>query len=220
MPKRKRSPRSVSGRMSYKRRVRLKSPKKSFRRKVPLALKSHTFVERFSDTDELLVGGDGLFKTFKLDDLAQVASYKTLFEYYTIKKVVINFRYKLTVAYNDPDKMTPNEINPVLWFKIDHNDVTADTLATMKKSTRTHSHQFSNDKPEFSITCKPAILTESYRTAISSTYSPAWGKKVSMNDSNVPHYGLKCYAEGPGGQTYPGTMQVSYKLYFTAKNNE
>jgi hypothetical protein len=63
----------------------------------PLALKPHTFVERLA-SDTLQVNTEasatGLFKSFNLDLITQSAQYKALFEYYTINKVVVEFRYK------------------------------------------------------------------------------------------------------------------------------
>ena len=189
----------------------------------PLALKPHTFVERSVVESVLSPNGAGLFKTFQLDDIYNKVSYQKLFEYYSINKVVVTFRYK---ADGDPrrdvtqaNQMGVNEANPLLYFKVDHNDASADSLALMKASTRTRTFQFTNDKPELAIQVRPAVLNEVYKSTVASTYVPKWKQKLTTADLTVPHYGLKCYAIAPGAAQY-GSIMVTMKYYFTMKNNE
>ena len=165
----------------------------------------------------------GLFKEFNLAEANQSTQYATLFEYYKINKIVVSFRYKATATpttINTTAAPYVNEVNPLLYFKVDHNDITQDTLATMKKSMKTREHQFTNDKPNFDITLKPALQAESYKSSIATTYTPKWGQWLSTGDLLVPHYGLKAYAVGPSGLASNGTIKVSYKIYFSVKNNE
>ncbi len=196
----------------------------------PLALKPHAFVERLT-ADTITVNSEasasGLFKTFNLDQVAQASNYKALFEYYTINKIVVEFRYKsvsqVATGYSASSGtlVIPNEVNPVLYFKIDHNDITADTLATMKESSKTKEHQFTNDKPNFSIQLKPAVQSEAYKSSIATTYIPKWGQQLSTADGTVPHYGLKAYCVAFTDSTVnPGVLDVQYKMYFTMRNNE
>lgn len=168
----------------------------------PLALKTHNFVER-CQPQEIIVANEGsavgLFRNFTLSQCLQVGHYAAIFEYYKINKVVVTFRYKgaETPAYTSTPATSSgnqaaynqeiiNEINPILYFKVDHNDSTADTLAKMKESMRTREHQFTNSRPNFDITLKPAIQAEAYKTAISTAYRPKWGQWLSMNDDTVP----------------------------------
>jgi len=203
----------------------------------PLALKPHQFVERCV-AQEIIVANEsaavGLFRNFTLTQINQVAHYQALFEYYRIDKVVVEFRYKgaETPAYTSVPAGSSgtiaaynmeilNEINPVLYFKVDHNDVTADTLATLKESMRTKEHQFSNNKPNFTITLKPAIQAEAYKTALSTAYIPKWGQWLSTLDDSVPHYGLKVYCvAGAGNNPNMGKIEVQSKIYFSTKCNE
>lgn len=192
-------------------------------RRVPLALKPHTFVERSVVEGDLTPNGTGYFRTFQLDDIYNKVSYQKIFEYYTINKVIVTFRYK---AAGDPRRDlisatagTVNEANPMLWFKVDHNDITADTLSVMKASSRTRTFQFTNDKPELSITIRPAVLDEVYKSSIASTYVPVWKQKLTTADLTVPHYGLKAYATSPT-PSQAGSIYILTKYYFTMKNNE
>lgn len=223
MPKRKRSS------TSYKRRRTVKRRRKTMRRKKPLALQQHNFVER--KTLDLVMQVDteanavGMFKAFNLDEVTNASNYKELFEFYKINKVVATFRYKSVASpafvANAGSEFYPNEVNPLLYFKVDHNDVTADALIDMRKSSRTRTKQLSNNESEFSIVLKPAVQSEAYKSALASTYIPKWGQWLSCDDGQVPHYGLKAYAIGYRGTNFsPGNIQVEFKYYLSFKNNE
>ena len=197
-----------------------------------LALKPHNFVERNTLENEILVAQTegsavGLFRTFSLNDIRQVASYSGIFVYYKIDKIVVTFRYKtggVSAALNPNGTSLAsltNEINPMLIFKVDHNDVTSQTISEMKDSMKTRKKVLSNDKPEFSIVLKPALQQEIYKSAVTTAYAPKWGQWLPMADVTAPHYGLKAYAVG---STYAnadmGKILVTYKTYFSCKNND
>lgn len=198
-----------------------------------LALTTHNFVERCA-TQEIVVGPEatavGLFRYFQLSQINQVSSYTAIFEQFRINKVVVEFRYKATgtPAYapingaGTSNVEIVNEVNPVLYFKVDHNDADSDSLATLKESMKTREHQFTNNRPNFTITLKPAVQVEAYKTALSSAYMPKWGQWLNVDDSAVPHYGLKayCVAGRSGSSANIGTIEVQSKIYFSCKNNE
>jgi hypothetical protein len=197
----------------------------------------HNFVER-TQPYQLTVAQEssatGYFRQFTWAQCLQVGNYASIFEYYKINKVVVEFRYKgaSTPAYTTVPATSSgtqpsyameikNEINPVLYFKVDHNDINSDSLADMKESMRTKEHQFTNDKPNFSIVLKPAIQAEAYKTALTTAYRPKWGQWLSTSDDTVPHYGLKVYAvAGLGNNTNMGSIEVNTKIYFSCKCNE
>lgn len=210
-------------------RRRFRNGKRIPRIKRPLALSVHNFVERHTIQDTIQIDTEtsaiGLFKTFTLDQCNNVGNYKDLFEYYKINKVVVTFKYKgegEAASWSTTAGQYPvNEHNPLLYFKVDHNDVTADPIIGMQQSMRTRTKVLTNNNSEFSITLKPAVQSEAYKTALATTYIPKWNQWLSTNDGSVPHYGLKVYAIGYRGTTYnPGKIQVEYKTYFSCKNNE
>lgn len=167
----------------------------------------------------------GMFKSFNLNEMNNAAQYKELFEYYRIDKVVVKFKYKAytvaTTAGGGTIGPRTNEINPIIFFKKDHNDVSADSISVMKESMKTKEVQLTNNRPNFTVVLKPAVQTEAYHTALSSTYMPKWGQWLSTDDGSVPHYGLKAYAIGyRDSNTNPGQIQVSFKYYVSFKNNE
>ena len=201
------------------------------RPKKPLALKAHNFVER-SGSDLITIKPDanavGLFKSFELSHIQQYSAYTTLFELYRIDKVVVTFRYKSiggqARVIDVSGSLPVNEVNPVLYFKVDHNDADTDTLVNLKQSMRCREHQFTNDKPNFSIVLKPAVLIEdeNIKGATGTNYRPKWGMWLDTDESGIEHYGLKAYCVGATGSstTDAGQLEVTYKTYFSVKNNE
>lgn len=196
-------------------------------RKKPLALKQHSFVERAVAQKHVIVNTEaaavGVQESFSLSKMKQQADYCKLFEYYRIDKVVATFRYKGGTAgiASVAGGANWNESNPLLYFKVDHNDITADTLATMQESMKTKTHMFSNDKPEFSIQLKPAVQKMVYESSVTTAYAPEWGQWIPTIDPTVPHFGLKLYAIGYKSGSYdPGSISVTFKYYVSFKNNE
>lgn len=228
MPKRKR--REPRRRRSKTLFVYRKRPS---RRRKKLALKSHNFVERVEDT--ITLNGNTLNsagnlvtnyqKHFQFSDIAQVASYKDLFDDYVLNKVVaeIRFDYDLTNSDNAAGyQQIVNPIYPMLLIKTDHNDAaTGETWATMKESERSRLVQL---KPGVKIShvLKPAIQMETYKTALASGYAPKWGQQLRTIDDTVPHYGLKIQVQTAAGSAHLvlGKINIMYKYYFTMKNSE
>lgn len=223
---------STKAARTIQRMYRAKRSRRFTRPKKPLALKMHNFVERLTTDYTLQVAKNTTIsvmhgKSFSLDEIRQAAQYKDLFEYYRINKVVATFRYKSvgpvanqSMTATATQYVLPNEINPQLIFKIDHNDVAAQTIDAMKESARTKVKVLTNNGSEFSIQFKPAILAESYKTAISTAYAPKWGQWLATTDSNVPHYGLKVHCLGTDYIENNGAIELTYKVYFSCKCNE
>lgn len=232
MPKRpmgKFKARSAAARTIQRRVRQMLRGKQLRKRRKPLALQSHNFCERVIEEYNLPVNGAGLFQSFSLDSIYNSVSYQKLFEYYKINKVVVTLRYKAdgqvrqdSVVTSSPGTQSVNEVNPIVYFKIDHNDINADTLDQMKASMRTKEVQFRNNRPKIDIVLKPAILEEAYKSSIASTYVPKWGQWLTTLDPSVPHYGIKMYAVGPGAASTSsyGSILVQKTMYFTMKNNE
>ena len=200
----------------------------------PLALKQHNFVERkvrqlLTLNNTTLDSNGNLSSTntwsFQMSDIPQIASYQSLFEYYRLNKVVVDIAYKNSgnVSAQSASLGAPiNEINPTLYFKVDHNDVVGDNMNTLLESMKTHKKQLTNARPHFSLQLKPAIQTEAYKSAIASTYIPKWGQWLSFADPTVPHYGLKLQVQTPTPSSSIdfGSLEVTMKYYFSTKNNE
>lgn len=188
----------------------------------PIAFQEHSFVERSTQTLNLDVNGGTTGLSFKLDNIYNRASYADIFGQYKINKIIVNIRYKMNgqVAYDNVTS-SMNEINPLLYYKVDLNDDTADSLETLKASARTQTQQITNNKPEVTIVLVPAVLEEIYKSAIASTYAPKTGQWLTTDDLSVPHFGLKLNLVGPSGSPLnPGSCSIEVKYYFSMKNNE
>ena len=198
----------------------------------PLALKPHNFVERFEENirlDNTIVNSSGNLTTtstkkFSFDMIAQHASYAELFDEYKINKVVATFRWSPStyVVVNSTASYSSN-MSPLLFFKVDHNDDSADSLVELKKSMKTHYKMLKYDEP-FTIQLKPAsqILVDAN---IGNTFTPKWDRWITTNVLDVNHLGLKMQVQVPpqvGTSTNydMGQIEVNYKMYFTMKNNE
>ena len=117
-----------------------------------------------------------------------------------------------------------------MYIKRDHNDDqdptggNQESLAEMKDSSKTFEVQLTNNRPNFSMTIKPAILMEDsvYNGATGVQHMPVWGKWIDVKEDNINYYGLKAYCVGQGSSSSDslGKIEVSYKVYFQMKNNE
>lgn len=209
-----------SRRYARTRPLRYRSKQKS------LALATHNFCERSTIEDNLVINSTTpLLKEWSLNEIAQSGDYISLFDEYKVNKVVVTFRYKgnsSTALANST--LQVNEINPVLYFQVDHNDGITKTLDELKKSSKTREHQFTNDKPNFDIVVKPAVLVNvnNIEGAIGTHYRPKWGVWLPSEEGAIGHYGLKayCVAGSGGGSSSPGSIKVTYKIYFSTKCNE
>ena len=212
-------------------RKQFSNPRKRrmMKRKTPLALKPHTFVERSTIATTLTVANEasavGMIKEFSLNEIGQNGCYVDLFEEYRINKVVATFRYKSTgqYAYETGAAVNMNEINPVLYFKVDHNDENLETLTQLKESSRTRTFQFTNDKPNIDIVLKPACLIDvnNIHGALGVAHRPRWKVWLPTEEGSVSHFGLKAYCVAASSAAHiPGQVEVTYKIYFQCKNND
>lgn len=237
-------PKNNSNKTKHYRRKRgkYKTKKNKYKSKTPLALQTHTFCER-AKGEQITIGTEaGQFaapyytKIFRFKDLAQVDAYSQIFEQYRLDKIIATFRYKgiavpaLQSGGGPVGSGFVNELNPMIYFKIDHNDVNQNTLQTMKLSMKTKTHMFSNDKPEFSITILPAaqalVLRDVTGGVVNTTNIPKWKQWIDADGSAGPgceaeHFGLKVYAVGFKNANFdPGSLDIEYKYYFSMKSNE
>lgn len=212
--------------------------RKPARRRIrkPLALKTHAFVERYPSNSLTIQSeantttANGLFKTWNLGGLAQVSAYTEIFAMYKINKVIVEFRYKGGSQAAGTTTVRPNEINPVLYIKRDHDDDqllsggNKEDLATLKESSKTFEIQLTNNRPNFTMAIKPSILMDddNYVGALGTQHVPVYNKWLSCKEPGVSHFGLKAYAiaQGSSSADFLGTIEVNYKLYFQAKGNE
>jgi len=221
--------RQGAGRPRRKQKASRGTQTKMRMKKQPLALKMHNFVERSTITTNLQIGPEasatGMIKEFSLNEIAQNGNYIALFEEYKIDKVVASFRYKSVgqYGYETGAALNMNEINPVLYFKVDHNDENLETLAELKQSAKCREFQFTNNKPNFDVVLKPACLIDvnNIHGALGIAHRPRWGLWLPTDENAISFYGLKAYCvASASGAHVPGSLEVTYKIYFSMKNND
>jgi hypothetical protein len=206
--------------------------RKPRKRRIPLALKQHNFVERLPNLYQQISNVEptgttnGLLQLFKFSDIPQASHYQDLFEFYRIDKIVIEFRYKsiaqsATFDTASTTTVQQNELNPVMYFKRDHDTDFLINLPQLKESSKTREHQFTNNKPNFTVQLKPSCLinTANIKGSSGILYRPKWGQWLSTTDANIEHYGLMSYVIGYNG-AQPGSLEVTRKMYFSLKNND
>lgn len=210
-------------------RRRRRGRKKYGRIRKPIALKAHTFMEKFEreiavNSTTLLSDGtlsSGYAKSFSLDDIAQQQSYKELFDSFIIHKVVAEIRYDMfPQLYQSTSGYQPmNTVYPLLLIKNDHNDVTGEMYSAMLESQKSRQIQLRPGKTIKHV-LKPAVQVEAYKTALSSAYQPKWNCELRSLDSSTPHYGLKIQLKTQPSQSNLdlGKVHITYKMYFTMKN--
>ena len=223
---RRRNRRKQTARKSVKKYNRMTKIRK------PLALKPHNFVERFEENIRLLkpiINTSGNLTTtstkkFSFDMIPQHASYAELFDEYKIDKVVATFRWSPSqyVVVNSTAQYSSN-LSPLLFFKVDHNDDSAQSLTELKKSMKTHYKMLKYDEP-FTIQLRPAsqVLVDAN---IGNTFTPKWDRYITTQVLDVNHLGLKLQVQVPtdvGASTNydMGRIDIEYKMYFTCKCNE
>ena len=220
------------GRDKKPRQKRRKKYNRVNRIKRPLALKPHTFCERFEENiilEEPIVNTSGnlnntVVKKFSFDMIPQHASYAELFDEYKINKVVATFRWSPSrYVYVNSSAAYSGNLSPMLWFKVDHNDDSSQSLVEMKKSMKTHAKMLKYDEP-FTIQLKPAsqVLVDAN---IGNTFTPKWNRYITTQVLDVNHLGLKLQVQVPpdvGTSTNytMGRIDIEYKMYFTLKCNE
>lgn len=129
--------------------------------------------------------------SFALNDLPNYTEYTNLYDFFRITGVKLRFRMtqdRASTASNQGQK-------PTLIVARDYNDTAAwssitDAAQYPKFKYLLFSHD-GNQMYQASMFLRPAVLTNTYKTAVSSGYSANWKAKVSTVDYSCPFYGLK-----------------------------
>lgn len=152
-------------------------------------------------------------------DMVQHTDFTSLFDQYRITKVVFTIQminnpdaYKQLNAVND----NVNNWFPKLWYIVDHDGGSTETIATMKERQGVKCRILRPNKT-IKIAFRPTCRTLTYSTATSTGYAPK-NIKIDMSDPNVEHYGLHCVFDSNGMDpldAFPYNFIIERKLYFT-----
>lgn len=150
---------------------------------------------------------------FQLDDLPNYSEFTNLFDQYKISAVKLKFWPRFTGADVNPPATAIGVSR--LWSVIDYDDsatLTNENQAMEYQNCKTHL----SNRP-FSLYLKPCVLSEVYRTTLTTGYAPTRKYRIDVAQPNVPFYGVKTLMEPVA---FDGQWQivVTAKYYLTLYN--
>lgn len=152
------------------------------------------------------------------------AEFSALYDRYMITRVVMKIRLVNNVdaifKINDTASYNPTNWYPRLFSCPDYDDNTPETVTQLKERART---KFRLLKPNSYLTyvIKPAVSVQTYRTTLAAGYSPKWNQWIDMNQTDVPHYGMKFALDCSGidpSDTIPFKLEIERTYYFKCKD--
>lgn len=149
---------------------------------------------------------------FRLSDVAAHAEFTALYDQYIIDKVVVMFDYSPDQASSVSNSA---HVYPKLWVKRDYDDDATPTMTEMLQSNQTKCLRFTASRTSRAMVIRPAFANEVYRSATSTAYTTMRRQWLNCANDDVPHYGLKCIAQGLPSTNLGGiTVRVKYFLRF------
>lgn len=149
--------------------------------------------------------------SYQLSHLAQVSDFSNLFDQYRINKVVTKFWLRI-----DPGAQAAATASyPKIFYVYDNDDTGLLSQNEMRERAGMRIRVLHPNRP---VTCvsKPAVLSEVYRSAVATTYSPKWKQWIDMSTTDVPHYGLKFNIDDLTNTNYK--VDVETIIYFSCRH--
>jgi len=156
---------------------------------------------------------------YKFTDMVGYDEFSALFENYRITKIKVTFQ-----LINNPNARFTNASAvdqvanwyPKLWYTVDHDGGSDETLSSMKERQGVKCRIL---KPDSIITVSftPMCRTLTYKTSTTEGFAPK-NIRLDMADVTVPHYGLLYLIDTNGidpNDTYPFKVAMETKFYFT-----
>lgn len=209
--------------------IRRRLPLRTFKRKTGFRLNTHRFT-RYAATQTITVarataGQGGCYK-FQFNELVNSSEFSNLFDRYMITGVLVKFQ-----LINNPNSdiypnVTPaanatSSFYPKIWLHTDYDDDSTPTKDDLKQVVGVKEFVL-RPNTEVKYFVKPAILAQTYRTAVTTGYAPKWKTWIDMANLDVPHYGLKYFVDCPDTLVNTSTsemkVRVELKYYFTCKD--
>lgn len=153
---------------------------------------------------------------FLLADVAAHAEFTALYDQYIIDKVVVFFDYSPDVPMGSASS-SANPFFPKLWVKRDYDDSATPTMTEMLQSNQTKCLRFSASRLTRAIVIRPAFANEVYQSVSTTAYTTMRRQWLNCANDTVPHYGLKCIAQGLPSTTL-GAITVRVKYFLRFKN--
>lgn len=149
--------------------------------------------------------------TFSFSDITNHSEFVPLFDFYRMNKVVVKWVPKFTgtsiAGAGATFGANSNALGQFL-SAVDYNDASApaniNTLLEYENCRKTHLNA------GHTRVLRPAVQMATYKSTLSTGYSPGWKKWINMSDASVLHYGLKWAIDNSGG-----TTPISFDCYIT-----
>lgn len=215
-------------RFSGRRPRRMGRPRRMFRRTTALrSVNVHNFVrwnKQLDPAEDPLqlscnFGSSGVSPqshVFRLNEVANFAEFTALYDQYMITKVVVYFDYTPDVLNGLGSNMTESYF-PRLWVKRDYDDSSTPTLLELLQSNQTKCLRFSSNRLTRSISIRPAMASEVFRSSTTTAYVQQRRKWLDSAYPDVPHFALKMVAQGLPS-TNLGAFTIRLKYYLRFKN--
>lgn len=150
-------------------------------------------------------------QVYALSHLATVTDFSNLFDQYRINKVVTKFWLRI-----DPSAQTAAAASyPKLYMAIDNDDTALLSQQEMRERSNTRIKVLYPNRP-VTVVFTPAVLSETYRSAVSTTYSPKWKQWIDMSATDCPHYALKFNIDDLTNTNY--RVDVETIMYFSCRS--
>lgn len=148
--------------------------------------------------------------TFALSEVPNYSEFTALFERYRLTGVAL--RYRLTRT--DDSTASLKGYIPTLVAVKDYDDSSTPTsFNELCQYPQAKTMVFASDKTYYRQFIRPACQTATYRTALSTGYSPSWTTWIATVNPDVPHYGMK-YAWEKLYQGHQLEIECCYYLRF------
>lgn len=202
-----------------RKRARRSAPAKKARASLRMARVDnaiHRFKRRYQ---ALVVSGSPAFTPYNngfvvsLSNVVNASEFTNLFDQYCI--TYVKFAFYLEVS---PDAQGGSaSVWPKLYYSKDQNDATPPTLQELRERSGTQVRVMGPNRP-VTVGWRPNILTEAYKTALTTGYAPKWSQWISTVDSTVPHYGLKFAIDNLTNLNY--SVRVEATVWFKCRGQQ
>lgn len=151
-------------------------------------------------------------KNFNMTLLPNYTEFSALFDRYKITTIKLSYHLKY-----DPSAQGAGQANfPRLYYIKDYDDAaTPSSINELREHSRCQMRILTPNRPVH-IVLKPSILSETYRTNITSAVAPKWRQWIDWGNPDVPHYGLKIAIDDLTNTNYK--VDVECKMWFSCKD--
>lgn len=142
--------------------------------------------------------------------MPNVSEFTNLFDQYKVLNCTVEFRPR----FSEIDGAVASTMPTIHWI-YDIDDATAPGgMSDLMERTRVRSARLI--RPVRLTMWRPTVASPIYQSAIATSYGPRTRPWIDVNNSSVPHYGIKWVMQGSPGTSLIFDVRVRWK--FMCKN--